>query len=163
MHIGNLKPAKGATKNRKRRGRGPGSGHGGTSTRGHKGAKAREGYSAHHWFEGGQMPLKRRLPKRGFTNVHAEPMDAVNLREIERLGLTTVTKEVLAEHKLIRGGTRLKILGMGDLTRAVTVRADAVSESARQKIEAAGGSVELIPRPKRPKRYKKKENRKAGA
>jgi len=163
MHIGNLKPAKGATKNRKRRGRGPGSGHGGTSTRGHKGAKAREGYSAHHWFEGGQMPLKRRLPKRGFTNVHAEPVEAVNLSVIERLGLTSVTKEILAEHGVIRGGMRLKILGMGDLTRAVAVRTDAVSEGARQKIEAAGGSVELILRPKRPKRYKKKVTQKAGA
>ena len=109
------------------------------------------------------MPLKRRLPKRGFTNVHAEPMEAINLHEIERLGITTVSKEVLAEHGLIRSGTKLKILGMGDLTRAVTVRTDAISGSARQKIEAAGGTVELIPRPKRPKRYKKKEHRKTGA
>ena len=163
MHLGNLKPNKGATKNGKRRGRGPGSGHGGTSTRGHKGAKAREGYSAHHWFEGGQMPLKRRLPKRGFTNIHAEPMEAVNLQDIERLGLNQVTKEILAEHRLVSGRARLKILGMGDLTRAVAVRADAISASAREKIEAAGGSVELIPRPKRPKRYKKKESPKTGA
>jgi large subunit ribosomal protein L15 len=163
MHLGDLKPAKGATKNRKRRGRGPGSGHGSTSTRGNKGAKAREGYSAHHWFEGGQMPLKRRLPKRGFTNIHAEPMEAVNLSEIERLGLTSVTNAILAEHGVVSGKARLKILGMGDLTRAVAVRVDAVSASAREKIEAAGGSVELIPRPKRPKRYKKKESRKTGA
>jgi len=109
------------------------------------------------------MPLKRRLPKRGFTNVHAEPVEAVNLSVIERLGLTSVTKEILAEHGVIRGGMRLKILGMGDLTRAVAVRTDAVSEGARQKIEAAGGSVELILRPKRPKRYKKKVTQKAGA
>ena len=163
MSLGNLKPAKGATKNRKRRGRGPGSRHGGTSTRGNKGAKAREGYSAHHWFEGGQMPLKRRLPKRGFTNIHAEPVEAVNLRDIEKLGLTNVTRDILAEHGLVSGAARLKILGMGDLTRAITVRADGVSESARQKIEAAGGSVELIARPKRPKRYKKKEHQKTGA
>ena len=87
----------------------------------------------------------------------------MNLREIEKLGLTSVTKEILAEHGLIRRGMRLKILGMGDLTRAVAVRTDAVTAGARQKIEAAGGSVELIPRPKRPKRYKKKETRKTGA
>jgi large subunit ribosomal protein L15 len=90
MKLGSLKPARGAVKNKKRVGRGPGSGHGGTSTYGHKGAKARAGYSSRPWFEGGQMPLKRRLPKRGFTNVHAVAVEAINLRDLA--GLTgTIT------------------------------------------------------------------------
>ena len=162
MHLGNLKPKKGATKGRKRIGRGSGSGHGGTSTRGHKGQKARGGYSAHHWFEGGQMPLKRRLPKRGFHNVHAEPSEALNLRDLDQLGETEITKELLARHGLVNAKSRVKILAMGEISRAIVVRCDGVSEGARRKIEAAGGRVEIIQKPKRPKRYAKKVREKAG-
>ncbi len=157
MNLGNLKPAKGATSKRKRIGRGAGSGTGGTSTAGHKGQKSRTGKSLRPWFEGGQMPLQRRLPKRGFTNIHAREVEAVNVSDLVGLGAETVTAEVLKEHGLIRNPkAHLKILGDGELGEAVTVKAHAFSAGARQKIEAAGGKVEVIVVPKRPKRYRKK-------
>ncbi len=157
MNLGNLKPAKGATKNRKRVGRGSGTGQGGTSGKGHKGHKSRSGYKVRAWFEGGQMPIQRRLPKRGFTNVHALPTEAVNVADLGGIEAEVITAEVLKEHRLIRDPkARLKILGDGDLAKAVTVRAHGFSATARQKIEAAGGTVDLIVVPKRPKRYKKK-------
>ena len=162
MHLGNLKPKKGAIKNRKRIGRGPGSGHGSTSTRGNKGAKSRGGYSAHHWFEGGQMPLKRRVPKRGFTNVHAAAAESVNLRDLEKLKAVEITKDVLVLAGLVHKDSRLKVLGGGEITRAITLRCDGVSAGARQKIEAAGGKVEIVPKPTRPKRYAKKAREKTG-
>jgi len=156
MKLGDLKPAPGATKKRKRIGRGPGSGHGSTSTRGHKGQKARKGYSSAAWFEGGQMPLQRRLPKRGFTNIHRKPVSIVNVGELAEVAGEIITAEVLAALGLIRNvKDRIKVLGMGELGRAVTVRAHGVSAEARKKIEDAGGTVELIV-VTRPKRYKKK-------
>ncbi len=156
MDLSNLKPAPGATRDRKRVGRGPGSGTGKTAAKGHKGQKARSGYSRSYRFEGGQMPLVRRIPKRGFTNIHAKPAEAVNVGQLA--GMTgEVNAEVLKERGLIRNPkARLKILGKGDLTVALTVRAHSVSEGARQKIEGAGGTVELIVVPRRLKRFKKK-------
>lgn len=157
MKLGNLKPAKGATKSRKRVGRGPGSGHGGTATAGHKGQKARTGKSLRAWFEGGQMPLQRRLPKRGFTNIHAKAAEFVNVSDLAEVEGDPITAEVLQARGLINDASvRLKVLGNGEVTRAVTVRAHAFSASAKEKIEAAGGKVEVIVVPKRPKRYKKK-------
>ena len=162
MKLGSLKPAKGATKNRKRIGRGTGSGHGGTSTRGHKGQKARTGNNFRPWFEGGQMPLQRRLPKRGFTNVHAKPVEIVNVGDLAGLGSETITAAVLKVRGLISNpSASLKVLGNGELTEAVTVRAHACSAGARQKIEAAGGKVELIVVPRRPKRFKKRNEKPA--
>ena len=159
MKLGELKPAKGAVKKRRRVGRWPGSGRGSTSSRGHKGQKSRSGYSHRAWFEGGQMPLQRRLPKRGFTNIHAKPVWTVNVSDLERLGEKTVNAEVLKEHGLIRDTkAQLKILGNGEIKSAVAVRAHAFSEQAKKKIEAAGGTVEVIEVPKRPKRFKKKQN-----
>ena len=108
------------------------------------------------------MPLKRRVPKRGFTNVHAEPSESVNLRDLERLDAVEITKELLVKHGLVHRESRLKVLGVGEITRAVTVRCDGVSAGARQKIEAAGGKVEIILRPRRPKRYAKKEREGSG-
>ena len=158
MNLGDLKPAKGATKQRKRVGRGPGSGTGGTSGKGHKGEKARSGNIYRPFFEGGQMPLQRRLPKRGFTNIHAKPVEAVNVGDLAGLGgEEMITAEVLKHRGLIKDSTaKLKILGNGELTEAVKVRAHGFSAGARAKIEAAGGTAELIVVPRRPKRFKKK-------
>lgn len=162
MKLGELKPAKGAVRKRRRVGRGPGTGNGTRAGKGNKGQKSRSGASFRAWFEGGQMPLSRRLPKRGFTNIHAKPVSIVNVADLERLGETNVDAELLAKRGVIRSAKpRLKVLGNGELKTAVTVRAHAFSESARQKIEAAGGKVEVIEVPKRPKRYKKKERTKA--
>jgi len=161
MNLSSLKPRAGTTKDRKRIGRGQASGQGSTSGKGHKGAKARSGYSYRPWFEGGQMPLQRRLPKRGFTNIHAKSSEAVNVRDLAGLGGETVTPALLAEKGLIVDAkSRIKVLGEGDLAEAVTVRAHGFSAAAKQKIEAAGGTVELIVLPRRPKRYKKKSERK---
>lgn len=162
MKLGDLKPAKGAVKKRRRVGRGPGSGAGTTAGKGHKGAKARSGHAYRPWFEGGQMPLQRRLPKRGFTNIHAKPVWAVNVGQLEAVGESTITAEALALRGLIPNRrAAVKILGNGELKAALTVRAEFFSASARKKIEAAGGTVEVIPIPKRPKRYKKKETTRA--
>jgi large subunit ribosomal protein L15 len=161
MKLEDLKPAQGATRTRKRVGRGPGSGRGGTSTRGHKGAKSRSGYQSHAWFEGGQMPLQRRVPKRGFHNIHAKPVEIVNVGDLAALTGETITAELLRERGFIRDvSARLKILGNGELKVALTVRAHAVSDGAREKIEAAGGTIEIIVVPKAPKRLKKKSERK---
>jgi large subunit ribosomal protein L15 len=157
MKLGSLKPAKGATRNRKRIGRGTGSGRGGTSTRGHKGQGARTGSKSRAWFEGGQMPLQRRLPKRGFTNVHARPVEVVNVGDLGGFGGQTITALALKERGLINDAeASLKVLGNGELQEAITVVAHAFSEGARRKIEAAGGKVELIVVPRRPKRFKKR-------
>jgi large subunit ribosomal protein L15 len=135
----------GANTDRKRLGRGPGSGKGKTSGKGHKGQKARTG---HHgvpaWFEGGQMPLQRRVPKRGFTNNFRTEYDVVNVSQLEALTENEITFDVLHQHRLARKNKLVKILGDGDLKRKITVSAHKVSDSARAKIEAAGGSVELL-------------------
>lgn len=141
MKLHELAPAEGARNEAFRVGRGPGSGNGKTSGRGHKGQKARSGYSRKRGFEGGQMPLARRLPKRGFNNSFATPLTAVNLSVFEGFEVgSTVTKETLLEHRILRKCPNgLKVLGGGDIAVALTIAADAFSESAKQKIEAAGG------------------------
>lgn len=145
MDLSSLKPAKGSTKSRKRLGRGQGSGRGGTSTRGHKGAQSRSGYSRKIGFEGGQMPLQRRLPKFGFTNVNRIEYKAVNIDTLEELAkkksLTEITPEVLREAGLISGTDRVKILGNGALTVKLDVTAHAFSKSAVAAIEANQGQV----------------------
>lgn len=141
MKLHELAPSEGARQDGYRVGRGPGSGNGKTSGRGHKGQKARSGYSRKPGFEGGQMPLKRRLPKRGFNNVFAKPLTAVNLDAFSGFESgTTVTRETLLEHRILRKCQYgLKVLGGGEITAALTVVADSFSASAKQKIEAAGG------------------------
>ncbi len=144
--LSNLRRPEGASQASKRLGRGPGSGLGKTSGRGHKGQKARTGGSVPAWFEGGQMPLQRRVPKRGFNNPFRKEYEIVNLRDLEGLEEETITLEVLQSRRLIDlgKGRPVKLLGDGEITRKITVQAHAASASARSKIEAAGGSVELL-------------------
>jgi len=147
MELHNLHPAPGAKKTRKRIGRGPGSGTGKTAGKGHKGQKSRSGYSRRYGFEGGQMPLVRRIPKRGFYNVFRVEYQVVNLRDLERVfgDGDTVSAEVLVEKGLVRGGKRpVKVLGDGELKKKLTVKADKFSQSARAGIEKAGGSCEVV-------------------
>jgi large subunit ribosomal protein L15 len=143
MKLHDLSPASGSTHARKRVGRGTGSGLGKTAGRGHKGGQSRSGYSVRPGFEGGQMPLVRRVPKRGFHNEFRVEYAVVNLAQLGGLG-ATVTPEILAEHGLVRPGRRVKVLGNGDLQSAVTVAAHRFSRSARAKIEAAGGRCEEL-------------------
>ncbi len=147
MRLHDLKPLKGAKKNRKRVGRGNGSGHGGTSTRGHKGQNARSGGPKKAGFEGGQMPLQRRLPKRGFTNIFRKEYAILNLAQLDRLtDLNEVDPEILRQRGVIKGmKSGLKILGNGELGRPVKVKAHRFSKSAVEKIQAAGGEVEILP------------------
>ena len=149
MRLEELRPAPGATKRRKRIGRGPGSGHGKTATKGAKGHKARSGGGKAGGFEGGQMPLYRRLPKRGFTPYGGKTSYAVvNLESLSEFTANAVVDpDGLAQAGLIKlsGRGRVKVLGTGDVPHALTVRAHAVSESARAKIEAKGGRVEVLP------------------
>ena len=149
LGIHNIGAPEGANKNKKRVGRGPGSGHGKTSTRGHKGQKSRSGYSGRAGFEGGQMPLQRRLPKRGFTNIWKTEYDIVNLAALAELaeaaqGSLNVTPESLVELGMVRKGERVKVLGDGEIGKALKVTAHKFSKSARAKIEAAGGSCEEL-------------------
>ncbi len=143
--LSDLHPAKGAVKRRKRRGIGPSSGHGGTSGRGHKGQNARSGGGTPPYFEGGQIPLIRRLPKRGFTNIFKVPNQVVNVRDLARFEAgSTVDFDALVKAGFVhvsRGP--VKLLAKGELDRALTVKVDGASEAARQKVEAAGGSVVL--------------------
>ncbi|MCQ2228968.1 MAG: 50S ribosomal protein L15 [Bacteroidales bacterium] len=145
MNLSNLNPAKGSTHHDKRIARGAGSGHGGTSTRGHKGAKSRSGYSQKFGFEGGQMPLQRRLPKFGFKNINRVEYKAINLSFLQALAekqnLTVVDPEVLIENGLAGRNDLVKILGNGQLTAKLEVKAHAFSKSAQAAIEAANGSV----------------------
>jgi large subunit ribosomal protein L15 len=145
--LNELRPAAGATKTRKRVGRGPGSGLGKTAGRGHKGQKSRSGYSRRFGFEGGQMPLVRRIPKRGFTNLNRVSYQVVNVRDLERVfgDGDEVTPEVLASKGLVRGGDRpVKVLAGGELSKKLSVCAHKFSEAARTKIEGAGGSCEVV-------------------
>jgi len=146
MRLDDLRPAPGSNKKRKRVGRGDGSGHGKTSCRGHKGQGARSGGNVQPGFEGGQMPLQRRLPKRGFFNPFRVEISVVNLSQLEKLAESgEIGPENLAAHGLIGGKSRrVKILGEGSLTRALTIKAHGFSASAKAKIEAAGGKAELI-------------------
>lgn len=142
MKLDSLTPVPGSTKNRKRVGRGPGSGLGRTSGRGEKGAQARSGFKRRPWFEGGQMALARRLPKRGFTNLFRKEFQIVNLEAIEKLGLDTVDAQILADNGLVRSALKpIKILANGELKLKVTVTASAFSESAKEQIEQAGGAA----------------------
>ena len=145
MELNNLKPAKGSTHHDKRVGRGAGSGHGGYSTRGNKGAQSRSGYSQKLGFEGGQMPLQRRLPKFGFTNIKRVEFKPINLSTLDALvaktGVNEVNIDTLVAAGFVSGNDRVKILGNGALTAAVAVTAHAFSKSAEAAIVAAGGSI----------------------
>jgi large subunit ribosomal protein L15 len=143
MKLHELPPAKGSKHSRKRVGRGPGSGLGKTAGKGHKGGQSRSGYSHRPGFEGGQMPLVRRVPKRGFTNEFRVEYAVVNVAALAALG-KAVTPELLAERGLVHPGKRVKVLGNGDLQAAITVTAHKFSKSARTKIEAAGGRCEEL-------------------
>lgn len=145
MNLSNLKPAEGSTKTRKRIGRGPGSGLGGTSTRGHKGAKSRSGYSKKIGFEGGQMPIQRRLPKFGFKNINRIEFKAINLVTLQQLAeaqqLTKIGVSELIEAGFISANQLVKILGNGSLTVKIDVEAHAFSKSAEAAIQAVGGTT----------------------
>lgn len=145
MGLNNLKPAAGSTKSRKRIGRGEGSGHGGTSTRGHKGAKSRSGYKKKVGFEGGQMPLQRRVPKFGFKNPFRVEYHGINLDTLQKLAdekkLTEVTPEVLVQNGLAQKNDKVKILGRGELKSKLSVTAHGFSKTAISAIEAAGGTT----------------------
>ena len=146
MNLSDIGPAQGARKKAWRKGRGPGSGNGKTAGRGNKGQKSRHGYSSRQGFEGGQMPLIRRVPKRGFTNIHRKEFVPVNLDRLAAFEAgSVVTPEALKERRIIRKLLDgVKVLGRGDLDRALTVRAHRFSEDAVRKIEAAGGRAEVI-------------------
>ena len=145
MDLSTLKPATGSTHKRKRIGRGPGSGLGGTSTRGHKGAMSRSGYKKKIGFEGGQMPLQRRLPKFGFKNINRVEYRPINLSSLEAIAeannTDTITKSTIVEAGLASKNDKIKILSMGEVKRPLKVEADAFSKKAKEVIEAAGGSV----------------------
>ena len=144
LTLSNLSPHPGSNKNKKRIGRGPGSGHGKTAARGHKGYKARSGSGIKLGFEGGQMPLQRRLPKRGFNNIFKKEYAIVNLRDLERFEAgTRIDRQALIDAGMVaKKYPFVKILGEGEIKAALTVAVDKVSKSARQKIEAAGGTIE---------------------
>ena len=147
MNLNSLKPAAGSTKTRKRIGRGPGSGLGGTSTRGHKGAKARSGYKKKIGFEGGQMPLQRRLPKFGFKNINRKEYQAVNLSLIQKLAEQGIEKVGIAEliaAGAVKASQLVKVLGNGKLTAKVDVEAHAFSKAAEAAIQAAGGNATTL-------------------
>jgi large subunit ribosomal protein L15 len=151
LGIHNIGAPKGATRNKKRVGRGPGSGHGKTSTRGHKGQKSRSGYSGRPGFEGGQMPLQRRLPKRGFTNIFKKEWIEVNLADLERSFKSSekITPELMAERGMIKKGKLARyhgvvVLGKGEVKKALNISAHRFSKGAREKIEAAGGAATLV-------------------
>ncbi len=149
MKLHSMSPAKGSKHSKKRVGRGPGSGIGKTSGKGEKGQRSRTGYQGRPGFEGGQMPLIRRVPKRGFTNIWKTEYDIVNLAALADLAeateaLAILTPETLVEHGLVRKGERVKVLGDGEVGKALKVTAHKFSKSARAKIEAAGGSCEEL-------------------
>lgn len=148
MKLHNLKPAKGSVKTNKRLGRGEGSGSGGTASRGHKGAKSRSGYSKKLGFEGGQMPLQRRVPKFGFKSLNRVEYASVNLDVLQaladKLGLTDFDKETFVANGLASKKEKVKILGRGELTAKLNVKADAFSATAKAAIEEKGGSAEVI-------------------
>lgn len=148
MNLSNLKPAKGSVKKVKRIGRGQGSGHGGTSTRGNNGAGSRSGNKSRRGFEGGQMPLQRRLPKFGFKNPFRKEFEVINLGRLQeyadKYNLTEINHETLLQHGIITKKDKVKILGTGELKAKLDVKVNAVSEAAKKAIEATGGTVNLI-------------------
>ena len=148
MNLNNITPAEGSTKSVKRIGRGQGSGNGGTATRGHKGQKSRSGYSRKVGFEGGQMPLQRRVPKFGFTNMNRVEYKGINLDTlqtlVDKLKISEVNLEVIRENGLASKNDLVKVLGRGELKASLKVSANGFSASAKAAIEAAGGSVETV-------------------
>lgn len=148
MDLSNLKPALGATKSRKRIGRGQGSGYGGTSTRGHKGAKSRSGYSRKVGFEGGQMPLYRLVPKFGFKNINRIEYVGINLDTLEQMSekfnTNDITIDLLKENCVVSRNEKVKVLGRGELTKAINVTVNAISKNAKAAIESKGGVVTII-------------------
>lgn len=145
LTLANLAPQEGSTKQRKRLGRGPGSGHGKTAGRGHKGFKARSGSGIKPGFEGGQMPLQRRIPKRGFNNIFKKQYALVSLTQLDSFAAgDTVTVESLVSAKIIKKGMLVKVLANGEVSKALTVKVDKISETAKSKIETAGGSVVFV-------------------
>ena len=144
MNLSNIRAPKKANENKKRVGRGMGSGMGKTSTRGHKGQRSRSGSRMMRGFEGGQMPLHRRVPKRGFTNIFREEYNIVNLEKLADLGESTINPEVLRKAGVISAKRKLKILGDGELKSAITVHAHKFSKSAQEKITKAGGKFEVM-------------------
>jgi large subunit ribosomal protein L15 len=148
MDLSKLKPAEGSKKAKKRIGRGQGSGYGGTATRGHKGQKSRSGYSRKVGFEGGQMPLQRRVPKYGFTNINRKEFKAINIGTLQELAdkkkYNEISVETLIDAGLVQKSTLVKILGEGELKAKLTVKAHAFSKSAIEAIEAQGGTAEKI-------------------
>lgn len=148
MDLSTLKPAEGSTKNAKRIGRGQGSGRGGTSTRGHKGAQSRSGNSRKRGFEGGQMPLQRRIPKGGFKNINRKELASINLDVLQNLaekkGLSVINHEALVANHLVTKREYYKILGRGELKAKLEVHAHGFSETAKKAIEDKGGSTNLI-------------------
>lgn len=146
MNLHDLSPAKGSTHVGKRKGRGPGTGNGKTAGRGHKGQKARAGGGVRVGFEGGQMPLVRRVPKRGFNNIFAKPLEAINVSALEIFndGAVIGAEDLLTTGIINKCEYGVKILGNGTITKKLTIRASAFSESAKVKIEAAGGKAEVV-------------------
>jgi large subunit ribosomal protein L15 len=148
MDLSKIKPAKGSTKNNKRLGRGQGSGRGGTSTRGHKGAQSRSGYSRKIGFEGGQMPLQRVVPKSGFKNINRVEFKAINIGILQRISesrdLTVIDKETLVNSGIVSKKDKVKILGGGILKAKLTVKAHAFSKSAKEAIEKLEGTTEIL-------------------
>ena len=148
MNLHTLKPAEGSTKSEKRIGRGSGSGRGGTSTRGHKGAQSRSGYSRKPGFEGGQMPLQRRVPKFGFKNPGRVEFKVLNLDDLQKLAenykTTTLDISFFLQHGLVSKNDKVKVLGRGEISQNISVTAHAFSETAKQNIEKAGGSTNLV-------------------
>jgi large subunit ribosomal protein L15 len=148
MKLHQLRPAKGATQKEKRIGRGEASGHGGTSTKGNKGGQSRAGYKRKMAHEGGQMPIQRRIPKRGFKNIHRIEYKVFNIGQVDHLsetyGIKEFSLENLYSHKLISQFDKVKILGNGEIKAKITFKVNAVSEKAKAAIEAAGGSIEIL-------------------
>ena len=144
LTLANLSPKAGSTKQPKRLGRGPGSGHGKTAGRGHKGFKSRSGSGVKPGFEGGQMPLQRRLPKRGFTNIFKKEFSLVSLSQLNGLGSEEViTVEMLVAEGIVKKGALVKVLANGEVTNALKIQVDKISKAAQSKIEAAGGTVAI--------------------
>ena len=148
MKLHSLKPSTGSTKNRKRIARGPASGAGGTAGRGHKGAKSRSGYKSKRHFEGGQMPLQMRLPKRGFNSpnrVEYVPLNLARLQEIsEKFNTTDISIEFLVKNNIVSAGAKIKVLAYGELSTALNVQGNAISETAKNAIEGKGGSITIL-------------------
>lgn len=146
MNINDLRPVAGSTKTAKRKGRGHGTGNGKTAGRGHGGQNSRSGGGVRIGFEGGQMPLARRVPKRGFNNVFAKPLESINISALDRFedGATVGIEEIIGAGLISKSKYGIKILGNGEISKKLTVKATAFSQTAKQKIEAAGGKAEVV-------------------